>query len=206
MDDIICCSSWESHLTLLENTFKALQTAGLTLKPSKIQFGPKEVKYLGHVLSREGISVSKDRIKAILDLPKPTNINELGSVLGTINFVRKFIPHLATVIAPLVDLTRKQAAKKVSKLWNTEHDEAFEEIKRLMTEAPVLHFPDFTKDFTINVDASERGAGAYVSQRKGDDEAIVAYFSQRFNDTQARYSPTMKECYAVVLAIQNFRH
>ena len=82
MDDLICCSStWEGHLTLLENTFKTLQAAGLTLKPSKVQFGPKEVKYLGHILSSDGIRLGDDRIQAILDLPTPTNnIKELRSV------------------------------------------------------------------------------------------------------------------------------
>ena len=80
MDDCICCSStWEGHLTLLENTFKAIQAAGLTLKPSKVQFGPKEVKYLGHILSSDGIRIGDDRIKAIIDLPKPTNIKQLRS-------------------------------------------------------------------------------------------------------------------------------
>lgn len=102
MDDVICCSStWEEHLTLLGNTFKALQ-AGLTLKPAKVQFGPKEVNYLGHTLSAEEIKIGEDRIKAVVDSPRPTNIKELRSVLGMIPFVRKFIPNLATVIRPLV--------------------------------------------------------------------------------------------------------
>ena len=67
MDDIIACSAtWEDHLRLLEDVFRALQTAGLTLKPSKIHFGPKEIQYLGHVLSANGIRMGKDRIKAII--------------------------------------------------------------------------------------------------------------------------------------------
>ena len=143
MDDLICCSStWEGHLTLLENTFKALQAAGLTLKPSKVQFGPKEVKYLGHILSSDGIRLGDDRIQAILDLPTPTNIKELRSVLGMVNYVRKFIPDLATTIAPMVDLTKKESLKSVAKLWGPEHDAAFAKAKKLLTEAPVLRFPD----------------------------------------------------------------
>ena len=88
MDDVIACSAtWEAHLKLLEDMFRALQTAGLTLKPDKIHFGPKEVQYLGHVLSADGIRMGKDRIKAIIDLKTPTTIKELRSVLGTVNFV-----------------------------------------------------------------------------------------------------------------------
>ena len=85
MDDLIACSAtWEAHLKLLEDMFLALQTAGLTLKPAKIHFGPKEVQYLGHVLSADGIRMGEDRIKAIVDLKTPTTIKELRSVLGTV--------------------------------------------------------------------------------------------------------------------------
>ena len=142
MDDVIACSAtWEAHLNLLEDMFLALQTAGLTLKPTKIHFGPKEVQYLGHVLSADGIRMGEDRIKAIVDLKTPTT-----SVLGTVNFVRKFIPNLATIIEPLVALTRKSVAnlKTLRNIWGPEQDAAFIKIKELLTSAPVLHFPDFT--------------------------------------------------------------
>ena len=91
----------------LEDMFRALQAAGLTLEPSKIHFGPNEVHYLGHVLSADGIRIGEDQIKAIADLKTPSTIKELRSVLRTINFVRKFTPNLATIIDPLVALTRK---------------------------------------------------------------------------------------------------
>ena len=91
MDDIIACSAmWEAHLRLLEDMFRAFQEAGLTLKPSKIHFGPKEAQYLGHVLFSNGVRMDEDRIKAIIDLKTPTTIKELRSVLGTINFLRRF--------------------------------------------------------------------------------------------------------------------
>ena len=89
--------------------FCALQIAGLTLKPAKIHFGPKE-QYLGHVLSADGIRMGEDRIKVIIDLKTPTTIKELRSVLGTVNFVCKFILNLATIIEPLAALTRKSVA------------------------------------------------------------------------------------------------
>ena len=115
---------------MLESMLQALQVAGLTLKPSKVQFGPKEVKYLGHILSKDVIRIGEDSIKAITDLPTPKTIKELRSVLGMINFVRKFIPDLSTVIAPLVELTQKEHVKSIAKRWSQEHDEAFAEVKR----------------------------------------------------------------------------
>ena len=95
MDDLICINhTFESHLSSLEKMFAALQVAGLTLKPSKIQFGQREVDYLGHVISAKGISVSTDRINAIRDLPTPKSIKDLRSVLGMANFVRRFVKRL----------------------------------------------------------------------------------------------------------------
>ena len=111
MDDVIACSAtWEAHLRLLEDVFRTLQAAGLTLQPSKIHFRPKEARYLGNVLSADGIRIGEDRIKAIINLKTPTTIKELRSVLGTVYFVRKFIPNLATISDPLVALSRKSVA------------------------------------------------------------------------------------------------
>ena len=169
MDDVIACSAtWEAHLKLLEDMFRALQTAGLTLKPAKIHFGPKEVQYLGHVLSADGIRMDEDRIKAIVDLKTPTTIKELRSVLGTVNFVRKFIPNLATIIEPLVALTRKSVAnlKTLRNHWGPEQDAAFIKVKELLTSAPVLHFPRFHKPFIIHVGASDCGVGFPCSKRR----------------------------------------
>ena len=86
----------------LESMFAALQAAGLTLKPSKLAFGSKSVAYLGHDISaEEGVAVGKDRIKAIQELPTPACIKDLRSVLGVMNFVRRFVPNFAEVTAPL---------------------------------------------------------------------------------------------------------
>ena len=196
MDDVIACpATWEAHLKLLEDMFRALQTAGLTLKPAKIHFGPKEVQYLGHVLSADGIRMGEDRIKAIVDLKTPTTIKELRSVLGTVNFVRKFIPNLATIIEPLVTLTRKSVAnlKTLRNIWGPEQDAAFIKVKELLTSAPVLHFPRFHKPFIIHVDASDCGVGAFLAQKDDNGElAIIAYFSKRFTSSQQHYSATQK--------------
>ena len=168
MDDVIACSAtWEVHLKLLEDMFRALQTAGLTLKPSNIHVGPKEIQYLGHALSTDGIHMGEDRIKVIINLRTPTAIKELRSVLGTVNFVRKFIPNLAPIIEPLVALTRKSVAnlQTLRNHWGPEQDAAFIKVKELLTSAPVLRFPQCHKSFIINVDASDCGVGAFLAQK-----------------------------------------
>ena len=207
MDDVIACSAtWEAHLKLLEDMFRALQTAGLTLTPSRMHFGPKEVQYLGHVLSADGIRMGEDRINAIIDMKIPTTIKELRSVLGTVNFVRKFIPNLATIIEPLVALTRKSVdnLQTLRNHWRPEQDAAFIKVKDLLTSAPVLHFPQYHKSFIIHVDASDCGVGAFLAQKEDNEElAIIAYFSKRLTSSQQHYSA--KECLAVVLAVTHWR-
>ena len=197
MDDVIACSAtWEAHLRLLEDILRALQAAGLTLKPSKIHFGSKEVHYLGYIFSANGIHMGEDQIKAIIDLKTPTTIKELRSVLGTINFVRKFIPNLATTIEPLVALTLKSVAnlKTLRNHWGPEQDAAFvKKVKELLTSAPVLHFPAFHYSFMIHVDASNCDVGAFVAQKEGHGElAIIAYFSMHFASSQQHYSASRK--------------
>ena len=96
MDDLVAClDTWNHHVKLLDRMFSALQKAGLTLKPSKMQFGSKQVKYLGHVISAEGITIGNDRVKAISELPDRKNIKELRSFLGTLNFVRRIVPNFS---------------------------------------------------------------------------------------------------------------
>ncbi|CAB1105069.1 unnamed protein product [Ectocarpus sp. CCAP 1310/34] len=211
MDDFcVLSATFENHMKSLESMFVALQAAGLTLKPSKISFGPKSIEYLGHIISAEGISVGKDRIKAVQNLPTPRCLKDLRSVLGVVNFVRRFIPDYAEITNPLVELTRKEYATKSRfvKAWNKSHDASFAHLKRLLTSAPVLHFPDFDREFVVHVDASEHGCGAFLAQpSKADPESLdmIAYYSHRFKHGQRHYSASMKECCGVVLAISHWR-
>ena len=205
MDDAIACSAtWEAHLRLLEDMFRALQAASRTMKPSKINFGPKEVHHLGHVLSANDIRMGEDQIKAIIDLKMPTTIKERRSVLGTINFVQNLIPNLETIIDPLVALTRKLVANlnTLRNHWGSEQDATFIKVKELLTSASVLHFPRFHKSFMIHVDASNCGMGAFLAQNEDNGElTILAYFSKRFTSNQQHYSAIQKECLVVVLLV-----
>ena len=128
MDDVIACSAtWEAHLRLLEDMFRVLQAAGLLLKTSKIHFGPKEIHYIGHMLSADSIRIGEDQIKVTVDLKTPNTIKKLRSVLGTINFVQKFISNLTAIIDPLVALTCKSVAnlKTLRNHWGPEQDAPF---------------------------------------------------------------------------------
>ena len=174
MDDLcVLSTTWENQSKSLESMFAALQTAGLTLKPSKLAFGPKSVANFGHVVSAEGVAVGKYRIKAIQELPTPTCIKDLRSVLGVMNFARRFVPNFAEVTAPLVDLTRKEFATRprFKKAWGETQNTAFAHIKRLLVLAPVLKFPDYEREVIVHVDASEIGVGAFLAQPSKNDDS-----------------------------------
>ena len=201
MDDLcVLSATWENHLKSLESMFVALQTAGLTLKPSKLAFGPKSVAYLGHAFWAEGVAVGEDRIKVIQELPNPTCIKDLRSVLGVMNFVRLFVPNYAEITAPLADLTRKDFATRprFKNAWGSAQNTAFARIKRLLVSAPVLNFPDYEREFVVHVGASELGLVAFLAQPSKNDESadldIVAEFRQRFKHGQRHYAAWMKGC------------
>ena len=178
------------------------------LQPSKIHFGPKEVQYLGHVLSADGIGMGEDRIKAIIDLKTPTTFKELCTVLGTVSFLRKLVSNLAPIIEPLVALTRKSVEnlQTLRNHWGPEQDATFIKVNELLTSAPVLHFPQYHKSFIIHVDASNCGVGAFLAQKEDNEElAVIVYFSKRLTSSQQHYSATPKECLAVMLAVTHWR-
>ncbi|CAM9441480.1 unnamed protein product, partial [Choristocarpus tenellus] len=202
-DDIVLASpSWTHHKELITTVLSLLEDVGITLKPSKAQFGSKQIHYLVHDVSPQGIAVSQARVEAILDMHPPQTVKGLQSFLGSMNFVRKYIPHLATATEPLVELIRHTHKIK----WNRPQKTAFDECKRLLSTGPVLHFPDFSKDFFIHVDASNVGTGAFLAHKNeyGNFD-IIAYHSALLSPSQRKYSATQKEYLAVILAIQHWR-
>ena len=213
MDDIICLNStFEAHLKSLEHMFSALQATGLTLKLTKLQFGQKEIEYLGRVVSEKGIPISANRVKAILVLPEPECIKYNRGFLGTLNYVRRFMDGYAEITAPLVEHTRKDYVKNTAlkKAFGLAQREAFARAKRALRFAPVLKYPDFTREFIVHTDASEAGEGAFLAQRSRESRSdsdldIIAYYSHRFSKSKRHYSATMKECCAVVWAVTHWR-
>ncbi|CAM9902617.1 unnamed protein product [Choristocarpus tenellus] len=126
LDDIVLTSpSWTHHKQLITTVLSLLQDVGVTLKPSKAQFGSKQIHYLGHDVSPQGIVVSQARIEAILEMHPPQTVKGLRSFLGSMNFVRKYIAHLATATEPLVELIRHTQNVK----WNRPQQTAFDECK-----------------------------------------------------------------------------
>lgn len=203
LDDLlIIASDFESHLRTLEEVANCLKEAGLTIGLKKSMFCFKELPYLGYIVGGGMLKTDPEKVKAILNIPVPKTVKQVRSFLGTSGWYRRFIKDFATLAAPLTDALKKSSKFEMS----PQAIEAFNGLKRALTSAPVLKHPDFKKHFWVQCDASDYGVGAVLYQK--DDEGAenpIAYYSQKLNECQRKYSTTEKECLAAVMAVQKFR-
>lgn len=204
IDDVIVFSAtWGEHLSHLRQVFERIRQAGLTARAKKCQFGTSTCLYLGHIIGGGRVRPDTAKVIAIREFPTPQSKKDVRSFLGITGYYRKFIPDYSSIAAPLSDLTKKKSPNRV--LWSSECDIAFNKLKAALCSPHVLWTPDFEKTFILQMDASERGVGAVLSQL--DDEGRdrpVAYFSKKLLPRETKYSTIEKECLAIKLGIQNF--
>lgn len=203
LDDLLVVSdSFENHMKVLTQVADCLRKSGLTINIEKSNFCMEEVKYLGHVLGNGVIRTDPDKISAIVEYPVPRSIKDVRRFLGMSGWYRKFISNYASITTPLTDLLKNR--KKF--VWDDNAQKSFEELKCLLSSAPVLHSPDFARPFYIHCDASKTGIGSVLVQVNSEgDEVPVAFMSKKLNKAQRNYSVTEQECLAAVLSIKKFR-
>ena len=153
--------------------------------------------YLGHIVSGQGVSMDKDKVHTVLDWPTPVNIKQLRGFLGLTGYYKKFIKSYAVITTPLTNLLKKDKF-----LWGVDADEAFNKLKNVITQAPVLALPDFLKPFTLETDGSRIGVGVVLSQM----QHLIAYFSKKLNFRKQKQSAYAREFFAITEAIAKFRH
>lgn len=203
IDDILVVGeTFEDHLLNLRKVFDRLREAGLRLKPTKCHLAKPKVEYLGYIVSAQGIAADPKKVEAIKSFPVPANLKNLRLFLGLASYYRRFIPRFAAEANPLHALTRKD----VPFIWDTACQKAFEHLKQLMTEAPLLAFPDFRQSFLLETDASGLGLGAVLSQKQEDGTIRPLAFASRTLQTHERnYGVTELEALGVVWAVKHFR-
>jgi hypothetical protein len=150
------------------------------------------------------IEVVKKSMKAIDEVVPPTNLKELQSLLGKINFVRRFISNLSQKVLPFSPLLRIKKDQKF--VWGDEQQKAFNEIKQYMKEPPVLVPPQLNKPFKSYVAADTQTIGSALIQEFEGKEWVVAYLSQKLLDPETRYSTAEKLCLFVYYSCTKFRH
>ena len=202
LDDIIVLGrTFEEHLQNLREVLHRLQAANLRINPEKCEFGRTELKYLGHVVTAQGVRTDPDKVQAILGMPPPTNLRELRRFLGMVSWYRRFITHFSDITTPLTKLLQKK--RKWS--WGPEEEMAFNTLRQQLAAAPVLTCPDFTRPFTLQTDASQDGLGVVLTQEDEEGERVIAYPSRTLNQAERNYSTTEKECLAVVWGVRKMR-
>ena len=156
-DVIIIAPDFQTHLERLEEVLKRLQGAGLKLKPAKCELLREKVRYLGHVVSKEGVATDPDKIADIRKWHPPGNLKELQAFLGTAGYYRQYLKDYATNAKPLTRLT----IKEVPWGWDADAQAAFEKLKEGLVTAPVLGYPDPAVTYILDTDASAVGWEPY---------------------------------------------
>ncbi|PWI46234.1 hypothetical protein CEE45_17880, partial [Candidatus Heimdallarchaeota archaeon B3_Heim] len=202
IDDVIIYSeTWTDHLDRISNFFKKMSEAKLTINLLKSEFGQATVTYLGYVVGQGQVKPLTAKIDTIVKFPIPQTRKELMRFLGMAGFYRKFCRNFSDVVACLTNLLCKNVKFK----WTTECQQAFNRIKTMLQNSPVLISPDYGKPFKLIIDASDIGAGGFVAQNDSQGvEHPVGYFSKKFLKHQRNYSTIEKETLALLLALTHF--
>lgn len=215
LDDILVFSrTIEEHILRLDKVFTKLKLHGLKVKMSKCHFFQKEVRFLGHIVSENGVATDPDKTAVIRSWPIPVTEKQLRSFLGLASYYRKFVQGFASIASPLHSLLSKPKNTKLKSeqfqaLWTEECTRAFETLKERLTSAPVLGFPDFTREFILETDASLEGLGAVLSQETPNGKVVIAYASRSLRKAEKnmeKYSSMKLELLALKWSVsEKFR-
>ena len=202
LDDILITGkSDEEHLRNLEEVLSRLEKAGIRLKRSKCAFMLQSVEYLGHSISEKGLQPTGKKVKAIQSAPAPTDLTQLKSFLGLINYYCKFMPNIADTLSPLYRLLQKRVQWK----WGKEQQKAFETAKSQLTTDRILAHYDPSKPIIMACDASPYGLGAVISHKlPSGEEKPIAFASRSLASAEKQYSQLEKEALAIVFGVKRF--
>ncbi|CAF4321671.1 unnamed protein product [Rotaria sp. Silwood2] len=163
------------------------------------------MKYLGHIVTQDGIKPDPTLTKAVTDFPQPKTIKDVQSFLGLTGYYRRFIEDYSKVAEPLIKQLRQLKERNYHLNWNPECTTAFETLKSKLVNAPIMKTPNFNEPFILELDACEYGLGAVLAQEYDKKKFVIAYASRTLSPTERNYSATEREALAIVWATQHFR-
>ena len=202
MDDFtVYGSSFEQCLNNLETVLQRCKDKQLALNWEKYQFMVTEGIVLGHKISATRLEVDQSKISIIKTLAPPTTVKGIRSFLGHAGFYRRFIKDFSKIARPLCRLLEKETKFNFDDSCN----DAFEEIKSRLVQAPIMAAPEWDQGFEVMCDASDFAMWAALGQRKEKIFRAICYASRTFNEAQENYSTTEKEMLAIVFACEKFR-
>jgi hypothetical protein len=200
-DCLIYSNTFEEHTKHFQQVLERFRAVGFKVNAAKCELLAREVLFLGHIITKAGIKPNPAKVQAVRDALPPSNISEVRSFLGLANYYRRFLPNMASISAPLTMLTRKG----ISFDWSLDCQEAFESIKGMLTKAPLLRYPDFSREFILYTDWQPGATAAILGQEGEDGEYVIAYASRTLHGAELNYSPTDGELLAIVWAVKLFR-
>lgn len=161
--------------------------------------------FVGHKVGSQTIQPKEILVQAVDRFPAPETKKQVRSFLGLVGYYRKFIPNFSERALTLTDLTKGNCSTKVK--WSDQCEVSFQDLKEALKGRPLLVPPNWEKEFVLQVDASQRGLGAILSQKDDDDEEHpIAFASRKLQPREEKLSTTEKECLAIVWAVEHFRY
>uniref|UniRef100_A0A0G4GZ48 Reverse transcriptase domain-containing protein n=1 Tax=Chromera velia CCMP2878 TaxID=1169474 RepID=A0A0G4GZ48_9ALVE len=209
VDDVIIFSrGHQQHLQDLREVFLLIRVAGLKLWLEKAQIGKVEVEYLGHTVSTRGVCPSKKNIEKVKNWPTPTDRARLRTFVFLYNYYRSFVSGFARIAHPLNEFLQPFDEKGQLRpfVWTAEANAAFQELRRRLTEPPVLCFPNMHTPFIVKPDACDVSIGGVLVQIKDGKERVVAYASRRLQGAELNYGMPEKEALAGLFCCRHWRH
>ncbi|XP_057703686.1 uncharacterized protein LOC130922736 [Corythoichthys intestinalis] len=225
LDDIIVFSkTLEEHEIRLAKVLERLRENGLKLSPEKCRFFQTSVRYLGHIVSRNGVETDPTKIEALKTWPKPQTLKELRSFLGFAGYYRRYVEGYSKITKPLTNLlTGYPPSRKMTKVyknadqyhdpkgqfgerWTADCQNAFEDIIEKLTSSPVLGFANPEKPYVLHTDASTTGLGAALYQEQDGQNRVIAYASRGLSKSEARYPAHKLEFLALKWAVTEKFH
>ncbi|XP_020186159.1 uncharacterized protein [Aegilops tauschii subsp. strangulata] len=197
-DDILIFShTLDEHKEHLRQVLALLRRDQWKVKLSKCAFGQQQLVYLGHVISSKGVATEPSKVKSVAEWPTPVNVKEVRGFLGLAGYYRRFIRHFGMLARPLFNLLKKG----VPFVWTSVTEQAFQTLKNQLITAPVLALPDFSQQFVIETDASDKGVGAVLQQRGHP----IAFMSKALCPRYQGLSAYEKEYLTILVAVDQWR-
>ena len=202
IDDVcVFSNTWEDHILHVRILFEIMRDAHLTLKLDKSVFANAEITFLGFKIGLGRLLPKDKNIQAIKQYSVPSCKRDIQRFLGVVGYFRRFVPNFATIAEPLTNLLHKN----VKFCWTEPCEVAFNNLKLILCNPPILALPNFQKDFKLAIDASGVGIGAVLFQSDDNDiDHPLSYYSKKLNSHQKNYSTIEKEAFALISAVKHF--
>lgn len=201
LDDLIIFGrNLDEHNRNLISIFSRLRNVNLKLNPSKCEFLKKQILYLGHIISSEGLSPDPEKVAVIKNYPRPSSSDEVKRFVAFANYYRKFIPNFANIVIPMNKLCKQNVVFD----WTDDCEKSFLLLKDALVSPPILDFPDFSDSntFILQTDSSGFAVGSVLCNGNGKP---VAYASRSLGKSELNYPIIEKELLAIVWSVKYFR-